>query len=153
METQELNILDRVLERYGNQIIDLYRRKISNASGKLGNSLSCFVQTEDGVYDLYIQLEDYWKYLEYGREPGKFPNIEAIKKWIQIKPVLPRAYNGKLPNIEQLTYLISRSIANNGIEPRYYLTNILNNLDWSDLEDSVTKDVSSRLDIVLKNNL
>ncbi len=152
METQELSILNLCLERYGNQIIDLYRRQISNASGKLGNSLNCFVDTEDGIYNLYIQLEDYWKYLEYGRQPGSFPNIEAIKKWIQIKPVIPRG-TGKLPNIEELTYLISRSIANKGIEPRSYLTNILNNLDFSDLKDSVTKDVTNRFDIILKNNL
>ena len=55
--------IQRVLETLGDQIIDVYRRKLyeggSNASGLLGNSLSCIVKTEDGIYDLYIHLGDF----------------------------------------------------------------------------------------------
>lgn len=76
--------IERVLYSLGDQIIDVYRRKLydggSNASGLLGNSLSCIVKTEDGIYDLYISMQDYWKYVEYGRQPGKFPPIDVIKQ-------------------------------------------------------------------------
>ncbi len=60
-ENVNTNIV-RALEVLGNQIIDIFRRKLnerkSNTSGLLGNSLSCFVETEDGIYDLYISLQD-----------------------------------------------------------------------------------------------
>ena len=84
MSEKENISLIRVLETLGNQIIDVYRRKLqdgkSNASGSLGNTLSCIVKTEDGVYDLYISMQDYWKYVEYGRRPGKFPPLDVIKQ-------------------------------------------------------------------------
>jgi hypothetical protein len=43
-------------------------------------------------------LPEYWKYVEDGRKSGKYPPLETIKKWIEVKPVLPRPLaNGKLP--------------------------------------------------------
>ena len=106
--------IQRVLETLGDQIIDVYRRKLyeggSNASGLLGNSLSCIVKTEDGVYDLYISLQDYWKYVEYDTKPH-FPPPQALLKWIEVKPVIPRpGKNGRIPTPKQLAFLIGRHI-------------------------------------------
>ena len=60
-EKENTNIL-RVLETLGDQIIDVYRRKLyeggSNASGLLGNSLSCIVKTEDGIYDFLCAMDN-----------------------------------------------------------------------------------------------
>ena len=131
----EDDILLHILQQYGNQIIDSYRRKLyeggSNATGLLGNSLTTQVNAEDGIYEVTLQIQDYWKYLEYGRLPGTFPNIDAIRKWIQVKPVIPTVQsNGKIPTLEQLTFLISRKIARDGIEPRYYLNNTLDELSF-----------------------
>lgn len=148
------DILIRILELYGNDIIREYRRKLyvggHNASGLLGNSLSARVNAEDGIYEVILNIQDYWKYLENGRLAGKFPNIDAIRKWIQIKPVLPRAYNGKIPTIDQLTYLISRKIANEGIKPTYYLADTLDQIDMQPLESAVTQFLEQRLDNSLK---
>lgn len=78
------DILIRILELYGNDIIREYRRKLyvggHNASGLLGNSLSVRVNAEDGIYEVILNIQDYWKYLENGRLAGKFPNIDAIRK-------------------------------------------------------------------------
>lgn len=80
----EDDILIKILERFGNEIINTYRRKLyeggSNATGTLGNSLSCTVNADDGIYQVVLNIEDYWKYVEYGRQPGRFPNIDAIRK-------------------------------------------------------------------------
>ena len=60
---EDTKILNRILEQYGDQIINVYRQKLansnSNATGRLGNSLSVTVQVEEGLYSLDIQLEDY----------------------------------------------------------------------------------------------
>lgn len=80
----EDDILMRILERYGNEIVNSYRRKLyeggSNATGTLGNTLSTTVNMEDGIYQVILNIADYWEYVEYGRKPGTFPNIDAIRK-------------------------------------------------------------------------
>ncbi len=57
------DILLHILQLYGNQIIDSYRRKLyeggSNASGLLGNSLSTTVYAEDGIYEVILNIQDY----------------------------------------------------------------------------------------------
>ena len=151
----EDDILLHILQQYGNQIIDSYRRKLyeggSNATGLLGNSLTTQVNAEDGIYEVTLQIQDYWKYLEYGRLPGTFPNIDAIRKWIQVKPVIPTVQsNGKIPTLEQLTFLISRKIARDGIEPRYYLNNTLDEIDLTPLEEGITRSLENTLDNELR---
>ena len=149
------DILIRILQEYGNLIIDSYRRKLyqggSNATGLLGNSLSTTVYAEDGIFEVVLNIQDYWKWVEYGRLPGSFPNIDAIRKWIQVKPVIPTVRNdGKLPTIDQLTYLISRKIAENGIEPRYYLNDTIDELDLTPLEEGITRSLEQKFDEELK---
>lgn len=151
----EDDILLHILQQYGNQIIDSYRRKLyeggSNATGLLGNSLSTTVNAENGIYEVTLQIQDYWRYLEYGRLPGTFPNIDAIRKWIQVKPVIPTVQsNGKIPTLEQLTFLISRKIARDGIEPRYYLNNTLDEIDLTPLEEGITRSLEQQLDNELR---
>ena len=151
----EDDILLHILQQYGNLIIDSYRRKLneggSNATGLLGNSLTTQVNAEDGIYEVTLQIQDYWKYLEYGRLPGTFPNIDAIRKWIQVKPVIPTIQsNGKIPTLSQLTYLISRKIARDGIEPRYYLNNTLDEIDLTPLEEGITRSLAKQLDNELR---
>ena len=152
---EENDILIHILEEYGNEIINTYRRKLyeggSTATGTLGNSLTTQVNAEDGIYEVTLQIQDYWKYLEYGRLPGTFPNIDAIRKWIQVKPVLPTpSSNGKIPTLEQLTFLISRKIAEKGIEPRYYLNNTLDEIDLTPLEEGITRSLAKQLDNELR---
>lgn len=151
---EENDILIHILEEYGNEIINTYRRKLyeggSTATGTLGNTISATVNAEDGIYEVNLNIQDYWKYVEYGRLPGSFPNIDAIRKWIQVKPVIPYTYNGKLPTLNELTFLISRKIANKGIEPTYYLNRTLDEIDMQPLEDAVTQSLEQQLDDSLK---
>ena len=156
MNERENTNIQRVLEALGDQIIDVYRRKLyeggTNATGLLGNSLSCIVKTEDGIYDLYLSLQDYWKYVENGRQPGKFPPLDAIKQWIQAKPVIPDARTGKLPTIDQLTFLISRSIAINGIQPKNYLENTLREFEYDpQFYEAISKDIEGNVDLIFKD--
>ena len=155
IEKENTNI-ERVLYALGDQIIDTYRRKLfdgrTNASGLLGNSLSCIVQMEDGIYDLYISLQDYWKYVEYGRQPGKFPPVDAIKQWIQVKPIIPDARTGKIPTIDELTFLISRSIARNGIPAKNYLGSTIEGLKQdTTISEGITKDLQGKVDLIFKD--
>lgn len=140
----EKETLNQTLQYLLDQFIELYRAELTKndaiSTGKLYNSLKSQIIDDSG----YIILQDYWKFLEYGRSPGKLPNITAITNWIKQKPV--NSYNGKLPTTEQLAYMISKSIADKGIQSKPMLSNALQALDVNLLEDAVTKDISNTLD-------
>lgn len=138
--------LRQVLERYAEYFIELSRRELlqnnTNASGALTNSFRSRVIIDHDRYEVWIELEDYWKYIEYGRKPGKFPPLNKIKEWIRVKPVHPHTMtltrvwytNGRkrgepktirnerkyqaLPTTDQLAYLIGRKIAEKGTDPQ-----------------------------------
>lgn len=109
------------------------RNRLSNnntdASGKLSKSIKGIVKQSGKWVTISIQMEDYWRYVEDGTKPH-FPPIDAIKKWISVKPVLPRPLkNGKLPTTNQLAYLIGRKIAKKGTLPQPFLKPTLTDFD------------------------
>lgn len=74
-----------ILEKYARMIVDGLKSNLtandSIASYKLLQSVQANVTIYGSVYTMEIRMEDYWKYVEFGREPGKFPPIEPIIKW------------------------------------------------------------------------
>ena len=120
--------LERVLEEFAERARDQYkgllvqRKKI--ASGDLYNSVECLVDQNGSTYEVKLELEHYWKFIEEGIAPaGKYKNAgwkiyPFILDWIKVKPVIPRPMaNGKLPSEKSLAYLITRSIKEHGIKP------------------------------------
>lgn len=155
MNTQENNFsnLEVALQQYGEQLISLYRQRLSrynvDASGTLGNTLNFIISNEEGTYELALNIQDYWIYVEEGRRPGKFPPINNIKQWIRIKPVLPRGFAGKLPTTEQLAYLIGRKIAEKGTRGRYIYKDTIEELgSFEAFEEAITKDLNAQVDNV-----
>lgn len=117
----EFKRLKEVLERYGQLLVTKYQMYVPEASGKLVQSVKYELKYNETSYEVGLWLEDYWKYVEYGRKAGKFPPLSKIEEWIRVKPVIPRPYDGKLPTEKQLAYLIGRKIAEDGIEPKNVL--------------------------------
>lgn len=104
------NIVERMLELYRNQLID----KNINASNTLSNTATTIVEVDGTTLSVSFNLEEYWKYVEYGRRPGKRPPIDAIERWIKVKPIIPDPINGRVPTTKQLAFLISRKIGMEG---------------------------------------
>ena len=117
----EFKRLKEVLERYGQLLVTKYQTYVPEASGKLVQSVKYELKYNETSYEVGLWMEDYWKYVEYGRKAGKFPPLSKIEEWIRVKPVIPRPYDGKLPTEKQLAYLIGRKIANEGIEGKNVL--------------------------------
>lgn len=107
------------------------------ASGKYINSLQYKI-TEDpddnlpviSIFSNLPENDDYGKFIDQGRANNRrFPNTQEIARWIsqkgiQPKPLAERRENGsiryRIPSLKQLNYLISRSIAEEGIFPYPY---------------------------------
>ncbi len=114
--------LTETLNRFADTFIELARANLtnnnSNASYALYDSMEKIVEVGEDYYSVKISLEDYWVFTENGRGPGKFPPPDAIRRWIEVKPVEPSPINGRTPTVDQLTFLISRKIANEGTPPQ-----------------------------------
>jgi hypothetical protein len=149
--------LKEALEAYGQVLEEQYRQEIANtgafASGRLFDSVHYVVEVNNSTIDLCLSLEDYWKWVEDGRGPGKFPPLDKIEQWISIKPVAPYPdARGKVPSNKQLAFLIGRKIAEEGTEGKHILENAMENTqDWIDLiEDAIGKDIEREIDSFLR---
>lgn len=121
--------------------------KGKRATGNLINNIKSKIKVNGKYVIISLNLEDYWKYVEYGRRPGKFPPVDKIREWIRVKPILPQPQNGKLPTANQLAFLIGRSIARNGIKPTNALKQSMNDFDlvgkiYKYFEDEFQKQIS-----------
>lgn len=129
LDLKELNILT---DLFANALKDALADNDINASGTLSKSIDGFVEFDGKWLSVGITLEDYYKYVEYGRKRGKFPPINKIREWIRIKPVVPRSNNGKLPTENQLAYLIGRKIAREGTKPQPFFARTIKDFDLLD---------------------
>lgn len=139
------NIVAKFTEAYKQQLISDGKK----ATGNLISSVRGYVEYNGTVLSVMFDIADYWKYVEYGRKPGKFPPIDKIRQWIKVKPILPRpGKNGKLPTENQLAYLIARKIARKGIPATHSMSKTVNSFNlrsqiMKELERQVIKEIKN----------
>jgi hypothetical protein len=123
-----------------------------NASKTYVNSLRYRIVNDPENDELFIQIfstlpeeADYGKYIEGGRVPGFWPNINAIRIWMGAKNVVPQPLPQKkkdgsivykIPTLKQLNYLISRSIFREGIFPYPYV-----DITYQRIEQQILKEL------------
>lgn len=151
----EFKHLQKALADYAQAIADQYKTNLESsgrrASGNLITSVNTKVDVDGTLFEIELQLEEYWKYVEEGRSAGGFPPVSKILEWIRIKPILPYPdRNGKLPTENQLAFLIGRKIANEGFEGSNDLENTMEEVDYEEqIQEAMDKDVLGCLDELL----
>ena len=127
MTAQDFKNTAKVLAEFGQKIVENYKAELEACNyqdGQLYKTLKYSVKMDDSAWLISISLEEYWKYIENGRRAGaKMPPLSAIENWIRVKQILPHSMtlkSGKtvIPSIQQLSFLIARSISQKGIKPR-----------------------------------
>lgn len=121
--------LEQVLRELGEDVRQGYMEELlrhdRKATGGLLDSVTAIVDVQGDVYEVKLQLADYWKYVEEGTRPH-WPPRKAILDWIKAKPVIPRPDSkGRIPTQESLAFLISRKIAREGTEGSHDLQKTL----------------------------
>lgn len=134
-ELMDLSELNQVLQEYAREAEEIYKYQISlggkNASRQLMDSVTSNIKVGERSYQVVLNLQHYWKYIEGGRKgeasspPGAvygaaFPPVKEILDWILVKPILPRPTdNGDVEKFrpKSLAYLIGRKIEQKGIKP------------------------------------
>lgn len=158
METNTLTFpnLEKAINDFIDDFVNTYKglliRDNKKATGDLIRSIKPIeIQFETNKYSGSISLAYYWKYVEYGRRPGKFPPPNKILDWVKIKPVIPRPVNGIKPTEKQLAFLISRKIARDGIEAGNQFKEALD-LCWTKnknkISDAISIDLQSNIDLI-----
>lgn len=113
--------VEAVLQSFAEAVREQYRQNLKEhdryttlgTETRLVDSVTAYVEAGASAYEIKLTLNDYWKYVEEGTKPH-WPPPKAILRWVQIKPVIPRPYNGRIPSEKSLAFLISRKIAREG---------------------------------------
>ena len=147
MEKLDLTTIKDITNNFVLELKNRLTANDSNASGKLAKSIKGVVKQNGKYVVISISLEDYWKYVENGTKPH-WPPVDAIKKWISVKPVLPRPLkSGKLPTTDQLAYLIGRKISKTGTKAKPFLKPTLSSFDLvGKVYDEVVKIINKEIE-------
>lgn len=150
MDKLDLTTIKDITERFCQELKNKLDSNNSNSSGKLSKSIKGIVKYDGKYLSVSISLQDYWKYIENGTKPH-FPPVDAIRKWIKVKPVLPRPLaNGKLPTENQLAYLIGRKISKVGTKAKPFLQPTIKEFDlvgkvYNEVLELVTKQITEEI--------
>ena len=142
--TQEINeICAELLERYKQEI----KNTGHYASGELANTASYVTKWDGRYFELYFNLQEYWKWLENGRAPGNKPPYRAIRDWMIVKKLIPSSKENRIPRDYAFIANVRRNIAQNGIKPAKVLQKSLDGADdlLSKLADEFTKQLQEEI--------
>lgn len=147
MEKLDLTTIQDITNNFVVELKNKLKANDSYASGNLVNSIRGVVKQNGKYIVISIQLEDYWKYIENGTKPH-WPPVDAIKKWISVKPILPRPLkSGKLPTDNQLAYLIGRKISKVGTKAKPFLKPTITDFDLvGKVYDEITKLINKEIE-------
>lgn len=150
----DLKPVKNIVKQFAEAVKATLKRNGSYASGNLYNSIKGIVKTSETVIEISISMEDYWEYIEYGTPPH-YPPISVIRKWISIKPVLPRPMkNGKLPTPEQLPYVIQTIIGKYGTKPKPFLNNTYDDFNFEEkLYNVIIEEINKKINEEIQNDL
>lgn len=116
------------------------------ASGRLLNSLDYqVIQTLEG-YLLQLSYAPYLDFIDQGRKPGKFPPPNVIKQWIRDRNITPDKMSE-----DQLSFLIGRKIAKDGIKPTHILRDTIEKI-YNYIDNIILQGLSLDIDIKLNDN-
>lgn len=137
-----MNIDLTPIQKLADSVGELYRKQLENEGVSTSNKpIKAIVEFNGDQLLISFELKDYWKYVEYGRKPGKQPPIEPLVDWIKIKRIIPEPINGKIPDTKQLAFMIARKIGRDGVEGKH----IMNKMVHSSQMESIINDIKNEI--------
>ena len=143
----------RVIQNWGNQLaqemrINLRKNK-TNASATLDGSISAIPSQTPKGFNLKVEMEDYWQYVENGRKAGKMPPIQSIYQWIQEKGSMQskiKNAKNKITATKSLAYVIARKIAKKGTPKQPFVNPALSKVTIDILVDRIEKYIADSIE-------
>ena len=119
-------------------------RQLHNATGAASESIHI---EKSGLLEWSIIGNSYLYWINFGRKPGKWPDIKAIKQWVEIKNI------GSEEDVDTIAFLIARAIKEKGSPAKPYVKwDAGNSLDRTDFVTRVLKDHEQEIKEYLGDN-
>lgn len=160
-----------VLTEFAQAVVDAYKEGVTKynaiATHKLLDKVTVGnINTDDGHFTVTINLMEYWKYVEAGREAGKLPPIDAIEEWVKARRDLFGAgatqrgvpsyasltptlgESGAVTDTRSIAWAVATNIKKNGIKARPILAPSVKesiNLFRVRIAEAVAKDFTGAL--------
>jgi len=132
------------------QLLDLDK----NATGNLIKSIDYKVIDAANSVILEISSDNYLKYVDQGRRPGKQPPTAAIIPWVQARGIEFKSKTGNIIPEKSTAFLIARSIGRKGIKPTHILKNTIDKI-YKNKENLIAKaaveDIKDLVDKIIFN--
>ena len=148
--------IQNALQAWGEKIVSSLKAALpqgKDTNGILGNSIGFTINYAGFPIVFELQLADYYKYIDSGRAPGKFPPPDVIANWIKNKQlnIIQNTGLKSLKNksktmsnlsqqrqIKSLSFLTGRKIARDGIPPTHFYSNTLSPEAFQELNDNLS---------------
>lgn len=152
-EAEVIKIVSKILQEWGEKYaIDAREaliRKKGKATGRLLESINYELETRDSVISLHINMEDYARFVNDGRGPGKYPPLKEIEDWIKVRGITMKKKPPKgitrEREVKTLAFLIGRKIATFGTKPKKFLPTVRT----SELRERIAKELKLYLTVDL----
>lgn len=159
MELAKFDNLIWVLNDYAAEVRSLYKDKLRDnehmASLNLINGVQFHITRNDYKWSVFLDMEDYWKYVEYNTKPH-FPPLQPLEEWVKNKIklglLLPTPYNGKLPTEKQLAFLVARKISKVGTKGTHDLEETLEEIN-AIYEMKIEEALNQDIEYLFNNNI
>ena len=132
-------------DEYGEVLVRTLKRELVDegkyATGSLIDTMFYDVRLDNSLAVVELNANPYLRYVDQGRRPGKFPPIQAIRRWVNVRGLPARA-----------TFPIARAIAQRGIPA----TNVVNrSIDLTEAEflPEYEQNLADLVGIVLVNDI
>lgn len=104
-------------------------RNMKVKTGKLYNSINVSFNPETN--EILVNMLDYWRYVNDGREPGKYVPITPLIKWIRAKGFNKDVKTGRFKkfSIKGMAFAVSTNIKKFGIAPTYFYDEAFNEFE------------------------
>jgi hypothetical protein len=150
----ETNNITNTLQTFGARITDALKSAVPpnrDTSGALKQSISFSISFAGFPVHFELLLADYYKFIDAGRSPGRFPPPDVIKAWIKNKRLNIQPYSSltstskktgsirpEMQNTNRLAFLIGRKIARTGIAPTNFYSNTITTEVLNELQQNLS---------------
>ena len=142
----------RIVQNWGNELSENLRNTLrknkTNASSVLSQSIASIAKPTPQGFNLKVEMEDYWQYVEEGRRAGKMPPIKNIYEWIQTKKsvqTLISRSKDKRKATQSLAYVIAQKIAKHGTRAQPFIRQNVNEKALQVLSDRIGEYIRKQL--------
>jgi hypothetical protein len=164
MAAEKFVSVSEVLKKFGKDFVDALGKSLDNkkdSTGKLRESIRFQIKIYGQSYSFNLLMEDYYKWVDEGRKPGKGIPIKELDSWLKEPATISKLklfQDSKLTTgkglkktlnknsrVKSLSFLINRKIKLKGIKPTHFFTNVLEDGRvlklQSDLRSALKKDI------------